>query len=211
MFILYKMSKKFSKTRKISRKQRSKRNKKTRSNRKRGGDVFFKSTKPENPNKATLEGLYEEAINKFNPQTEEETVYIRDAIDNLSQLGTKVHTNRDSTDSTDSTASTASGFESVNEEYKNYSYNLDNYTTIDALLKSSQDIAKKKIEYMENADKMKGIISTYGVVDKAKKAECVKECRELGLAQHTLTGTLKRMLTTKTIQNSNNCENEICT
>jgi len=70
------MSKKFSKTRKISRKQRSKRNKKTRSNRKRGGGIMDK--------------LYSEATQKFNEKDVMEQDKIKDAIDNLSKLGKNV-------------------------------------------------------------------------------------------------------------------------
>ena len=70
------MSKKFSKTRKISRKQRSKRNKKTRSNRK----VFG----------GNMDRLYLEAIEKFNERDATEQDKIKDAIDNLSKLGKNV-------------------------------------------------------------------------------------------------------------------------
>jgi hypothetical protein len=107
------MSKKFSKTRKISRKQRSKRNKKTRSNRKRGGEGSITSTNLENTNKDLLEGLYKGAIDKFDDEkdlteyrklTEEEKIKIRNAIDNLSQLGTKVPTIGEFTESTNNTS-----------------------------------------------------------------------------------------------------------
>lgn len=285
------MSKKFSKTRKISRKQRSKRNKKTRSNRKRGGDVRslfgFKPKQPEdsnkvqeNPNKATLEGLYEEAINKFNktekPLTEKEKVDIRDAIDNLSLLGTKVTSSRDSTVSTDSIASTDKeslyskesddsqmsklpeiieelqkkindlnyNIEKLSNEptgensqkkinelkekkkemqyhlygcglYKNYiesyTYNLDNYKILDQLLKESYKIAIAKIIYMEKTGKMDNITSKKGWINAGEKEKCVKECRELGLAKHNIKKGLQTIFTNSMIEDSKNCENEICT
>ncbi len=182
------MSKKFSKTRKISRKQRSKKNRKSITNRKVGGDFsdYFKSSSTK-----LLAKLYVDAFNKFkipNIELEEgDKQVIRNAIDNLSQLGTKISETPNKTlaeqlkinnqQPNRNLYNKPSKYDDLNTPisnlYKTYQYNLGTYNTLSELMQDSALIAKSKIDYLLYSKK-KSMVNIGS-----------NECKTLGLKPNT--------------------------
>jgi hypothetical protein len=176
------MSKKFSKTRKISRKQRSKKNRKSRSNPKRGGGLMnvFKSATQQ-----LLDKLYSDAITKFGETDTIQKDKIMDAIDNLSKLGKNV----------------------PDKEGVTNPYNLDNYETKQDLLDASEKIKQTKIMYIKSKGTSE-LPNEYGVTNLTKQRKCINLCKELGLVERkrTTTGLQQKFYT---YGEDSTC-NEIC-